>query len=320
MQLAVLKALSELGGVATPRQLAEKIGARELSLNGTISQTIRGLERRGAIRREGGAPRVSIIVSPSTMILTKSAKWSIYNCNWLAIAGDISPDHTITDPPYDEHMHKAAASSVRHNVNRTSAGKSGGRGTDSYTKTVIDFGAIDSYDHVPALIDLTKRWVICFCTVEQTAHYQHASGKCWIRAGAYRRKDPAPMFSGDRPGGAIETVAIMHRPGKKKWNGGGKAAYWEFATEKRDRVHPTQKPIGLMLELIKQFTDEGDTVFDPYCGSATTGVACLRLGRKFIGCEIDPKYYALAVERMRAEESGISFSDARSGQKSLLDI
>jgi DNA modification methylase len=63
--------------------------------------------------------------------------------------------------------------------------------------------------------------------------------------------------------------------------------------------HPTQKPVALMVWCLG-FVD-GDTILDPFMGSGTTGVACIRTGRRFIGVEIEPKYCAIAVERMERE-------------------
>jgi len=62
--------------------------------------------------------------------------------------------------------------------------------------------------------------------------------------------------------------------------------------------HPTQKPVELMEYLIKTYTNEGDTVLDFAMGSGTTGVACKNLNRQFIGIELDPKYFAIAKQRM----------------------
>jgi DNA modification methylase len=63
-------------------------------------------------------------------------------------------------------------------------------------------------------------------------------------------------------------------------------------------VHPTQKPVSLMSVIIKDLTRTGDTVFDPYMGSGTTGVACVQTGRNFIGCEIDEGYFHIAERRI----------------------
>ncbi len=63
-------------------------------------------------------------------------------------------------------------------------------------------------------------------------------------------------------------------------------------------VHPTQKPVALMEYLIKTYTNEGETVLDFTMGSGTTGVACKNLGRKFIGIEMDAKYFEIAKKRI----------------------
>ena len=63
--------------------------------------------------------------------------------------------------------------------------------------------------------------------------------------------------------------------------------------------HPTQKPISLMEYLIKTYTNEGETVLDNCMGSGTTGVACKKTGRHFIGIEKDEKYFEIAVNRIK---------------------
>jgi site-specific DNA-methyltransferase (adenine-specific) len=95
-----------------------------------------------------------------------------------------------------------------------------------------------------------------------------------------------------------EAVAILHREGKKRWNGGGHHAVWVCNVEHGQ--HPTQKPIALLLDWIAKFTEPGELVLDPFMGSGTTGIACERLGRRFIGIEKDPKYFELACARITA--------------------
>ena len=70
----------------------------------------------------------------------------------------------------------------------------------------------------------------------------------------------------------------------------------EFNSDKG--LHPTQKPVALCEYLIRTYTDEGDTVFDCCMGSGTTGVACRRLNREFIGIEKNAKMYAIAKQRI----------------------
>lgn len=66
-------------------------------------------------------------------------------------------------------------------------------------------------------------------------------------------------------------------------------------------LHPTQKPVALMEYLIKTYTNEGDTVLDNCMGSGTTGVACVRTGRRFIGIEQNAEYFAIAEQRIDDE-------------------
>lgn len=68
------------------------------------------------------------------------------------------------------------------------------------------------------------------------------------------------------------------------------------------RQHPNEKPVGLMEKLITVCSSPGDTVLDPFMGSGTTGVACVKLGRNFIGIEIDPTYFAIAQKRIAAAQ------------------
>lgn len=65
-----------------------------------------------------------------------------------------------------------------------------------------------------------------------------------------------------------------------------------------NKKHPTEKPQSLIGILITNSSNIDDVVLDPFCGSGSTGLACIETGRKFIGCEIDKQYYDIAVERI----------------------
>lgn len=66
----------------------------------------------------------------------------------------------------------------------------------------------------------------------------------------------------------------------------------------KKRIHPTQKSIELFESIIKVHSNEGELVFDPFCGSGTTAVACKNTNRNFIGSEIDSNYYEKALKRL----------------------
>lgn len=75
-----------------------------------------------------------------------------------------------------------------------------------------------------------------------------------------------------------------------------------FSTDTQNSsLHPTQKPVALIEYLIRTYTNRGETVLDNCMGSGTTGVACVRTGRRFVGIELDESYYKTATTRIEAE-------------------
>lgn len=213
---------------------------------------------------------------------------------WCVIQGDNSEvlralprgsvSHVITDPPYSPRTHVGALSM-----------------RDGGSDIPIDFepfGAAEVESFVGITLRLVRRWCIAFCALEHLGTYAEAAGEAWIRAGIWDRPDGTPQISGDRPGQAAEGIAIWHRAGRKRWNAGGARGMWRSGVERGERVHPTQKPLRLMLELVELFTDPGDVILDPYAGSGTTAVAALRLGRRCICVEKDPAYAEAAAKRI----------------------
>ncbi len=95
-----------------------------------------------------------------------------------------------------------------------------------------------------------------------------------------------------------------------KTENGGKQMknVWRFSTpaneEKQHGKHPTQKPTALIARCLRATTDPGDLVLDPFTGSGSTGVAALKLGRHFIGCEQDKTYAQLAASRLTDAAGG----------------
>lgn len=75
--------------------------------------------------------------------------------------------------------------------------------------------------------------------------------------------------------------------------------------DQREKTHPTQKPVALMEYLIRTYTNEGETVLDFTMGSGTTGVACVKTKRDFIGIELDEGYFKIAEQRIMETEPPI---------------
>lgn len=93
---------------------------------------------------------------------------------------------------------------------------------------------------------------------------------------------------------------------------------WEIsappAEEKKYGKHPTQKPVELLARIILASTKEGDLVLDPFCGSSTTGIAAIKLNRKYVGIDAEDDYLQLSVKRLEgaiaSKESNL-FADKR---------
>lgn len=92
--------------------------------------------------------------------------------------------------------------------------------------------------------------------------------------------------------------------GGQGWEGtrdeGVITGHWVVTRASMGRVHPNEKPVSLMQYLMFKLPDSL-TVCDPFAGSGTTGIACIRTGRRFVGIEKDPVHFATAVERIKRE-------------------
>ncbi len=209
---------------------------------------------------------------------------------YLGDCRDILPtlgkvDHVFSDPPYGvTETHSTHLSSITLR-NGEPAGQA------------LGFSGITQEDLVSFAhewVDIANRWVVFTCEWKHAHALPHL-----VRLGIWRKPDGAPQFTGDRPGTGWEAVAILHREGRKKWTGGGHHAVWTIPKGVGDG-HPTQKPERLLRSWIEDFTDSGETILDPFMGSGTTGVACAKMGRAFIGIEIDPGYFDIACRRIEA--------------------
>ncbi len=228
-------------------------------------------------------------------VLAGNARWCVVEGDGLSLLRSL-PDGSVggvlTDPPYNPRTHAGARAA-------------GGR---LLATTTVDFDALDSAAFYADALRVAQRWCLAFCAAEQLGDYERAAGEAWIRAGIWIRVGAAPQFTGDRPAVGCDAIAIAHRKGRKRWNGGGSHAVWSHGFARDEvgsaRVHPTQKPLRLMCELVRLFTDPGEVVLDLFAGSGTTGEAALIEGRRVILCEREPDRCAIARARCTAAESG----------------
>jgi site-specific DNA-methyltransferase (adenine-specific) len=207
-------------------------------------------------------------------------------------------DHVIADPPYETHMHDR-----RTKVHRT----------DGYEALAeIPFASIEGMrqDAANAMVAASNGWLLVFCTPEGVAPWRdavEAAEAKYKRACVWVKPDSAPQFNGQGPAHGFENfVAAWCAPGHSRWNGGGRRCVFTHLVNPPGRTpasqggHPTEKPLSLMGEIVILFTSPGELICDPFMGSGSTGVAAVKHGRKFIGIEVDPKWFDLACRRVAA--------------------
>lgn len=258
-------------------------------------------------------------------VLEGRARWAVIHGDCLEVLPLLPPgsvDVTLQDPPYEAEAHTAQ---------RRLLGRAAARGGRLMEMAPIEeFPPITSEERRASgreVARLTRRWALTFCQIEARALWSRAltasGAHRYVRTCVYLKEDPQPQLSGDRPGMGWETMVVTHAGGATRWNGRGRCGVFSSlsgkSVDRRDgrSLHPTQKPTELVLELVELFTDLDELVLDPFAGSGTTGVACLRLGRRCILIEKDKKYADLARERMEAESRGLTLRDARAGQMPL---
>lgn len=209
-------------------------------------------------------------------------------------------DHTITDPPYSDRTHKGA----RTNPDWTISG-------GNEPPALLHFDSID-LDALRAIYTLCapRRWLISFCDWRYVSSLESAPPDKlrFVRFGIWTKPNGAPQFSGDRPATGWEAIAIMHNigGGRMRWNGGGHAAVWNchispVGAGKGHSAHPTTKPIPLMRDLIRLFTDPGDLILDPFAGIGSTGRACKDMGRRCVLIEQNEQYCEVAARLLSQE-------------------
>jgi site-specific DNA-methyltransferase (adenine-specific) len=221
----------------------------------------------------------------------------LHNADCLEVLETLGKvDAVVTDPPYDAAMqdHFGSTSLVRLDIKKLKSVHAVGK---------LGFEAIDGIrDQSAKLIsDACDGWAILFCIAEGVRAWRdslQAAGAKYKRAMVWLKPDAMPQFNGQGPSVGHEMlVAAWCGKGHSRWNGGGKPGNFIF-NKNTNGDHPTQKPLPLMQEIVTLFSQPDDLVCDPFMGSGTTGVACVKTGRKFIGIEIEPKYFDIACKRI----------------------
>lgn len=210
---------------------------------------------------------------------------------------DGSVDMVVTDPPYKT----------------TSRGSSGGTGgmlkSDDFKKgNVFKHNAITFDEWLPECYRVLKndshayfmtnnKNLLLMLKAVESAGFKIFKTLIWAKNTAITN-----MYYMD----SHEYIIFCRKGKARKINNCGTKSVMFFDNPK-NKVHPTEKPVGLMTKLIENSTNDSDVVLDLFMGSGSAGAACVNTNRKFIGIELDDKYFKIAEERINQAANMSSF-------------
>lgn len=212
------------------------------------------------------------------------------------IARGVKVDAVITDPPYELEKHGGTRSAMAKRAAKV-------RDEIEFIAKGFDYNTV--FDKLLKLCNIPN--LILFCSNNQIAktmsYFENKNLSTTLCV--WKKTNPSPLCNGKHISD-LEYVVYVRAKGAP-WNNEAplKVKYKEkcypFVSPK-EKQHPTQKPLELMKEYVLLHSLEGQTVLDPFMGSGTTGEACKKLNRNFIGIEIDNKYFEIAKNRMENVE------------------
>lgn len=225
---------------------------------------------------------------------------TIYNIDCMEFMKNISSnyfDHIITDIPYEIY-------SKEYDLSKKS--KSTNSHKKAFQKTNADILKFNLNDFISEIIRITKYNFIIFCSFEQIYLLSKSFNRQQIKCNRHiiwHKTNPNILNAKIEYQNAFE-VAVVARKNHKKYfafsNGGGaerRHGLYHFPTQ-RDQIHDTEKNHKLIDAIIDDNTEEGDSIYDPCCGSGAIVLEAIKKNRKAIGNEIDYKYFIKANERL----------------------
>lgn len=240
------------------------------------------------------------IKSAYTNISIKSNKYELFLANSLVLVKElitkrIKVDSIITDPPYNI--------SKDNNFSTLDSPRKG-----------VNFGEWDSkFDVCGWIKEYVKLLkpngsIIIFCSYLYISYICTKLKECGVDVKdilVWRKSNPMPRNINRRYVQDME-FAIWGTVKGGEWTfNKGNVSYLRslfntsIVSGKERTIHPTQKSLKLMCNIVKIHTNVEDLILDPFMGSGTTGVAAMHEGRRFIGVEIDPNYYKIAYDRIK---------------------
>lgn len=238
---------------------------------------------------------------------------------WQDVLPDVECDALICDPPYSDRNHKG--------YNAAAGGKTS-TGGDVRTRDKADRTAI-SYSHwtaedVARFVDCwserTRGWIAAMTSHDlipawEEAHraagrYVFAPVPCVISGMSVR-------LMGDGPSSEV-VYLIVARPRAKRFLKWGTLPGFYYSTRQAGSGGGRGKPLDLMKAIVRDYSRPGDLICDPTAGLATTGVAALTMGRRFVGSECDPETFEKGRKRLAETQVVDLFDPGRAKQAALL--
>lgn len=215
----------------------------------------------------------------------KDKSGMLFNADCMDIMTKINDgliDFTLTDIPYNA-------------VNRED------NGLRNLNKDKADILTFDLNKFLEQVFRITANSICIFCGKEQFSQiYQFFAdiGKGTVRPIVWEKTNPSPMNGQYVYLSGIEMGVWYKKQGAKTFNARCKNTVFHYPNG-RSKLHPTEKNHELLMDLIKDNTNENDIIFDPCCGSASHLVVANTLQRKYIGVELDKNYFDISVERLK---------------------
>ena len=229
-----------------------------------------------------GKSKTRIITTDIILIMELDKIWNEDCIEGLKRIPDKSVDLVLTDIPYNE-------------VNRED------KGLRKLDKEGADIGNFDIRKLTETLANKTNGSVYMFCGINQISPIRETLSTMGLstRLLIWEKTNPSPMNGETIWLSGIECCVFGKKSGAT-FNEHCKNTVFRYPCGE-SKIHPTQKPIDLFRRLLLASTNQGDVVLDPFMGSATTTIACVKENRHFIGFEMNAEYYKKGMERLKNE-------------------
>lgn len=218
---------------------------------------------------------------------------------WQDVLADVGEvDAVITDVPYSERTVKGHRSG---SLKRDKDNKVIGRGT--LVDDAIKYAGLteqQTRDVATWAMSISRRWFVSFCDHQQWMWMEDTCRRAkwmtfqpipWVKSDG-----GTPRFTADGPSSSSEWILIA-RPRRRCITRYRPGDYSTAPNYDKNGVLGA-KPVGLMRAIVRDYSEPGDLVCDPFVGSGTTAIAALSEGRRFVGAEQKPEHHAIATARL----------------------